>query len=688
MELTNSKQVFNLWDTNGRRADILNAIEVYLEILINQKEEFPDMQWGSYPSSLSQYRFYKSAIEASPEVFKRHGKYDDFIQQVSTQDLIRGANLGNDLMRILDESIEQRARHYSSNLVRLGFATENREVTAAGRAYYHNSVDRDEIEEVFPISTTNLLLLRQLLKFKAYTKADENGDRIAYSPLFMALYVLLSGQRFDKADFKTIVQSLTPYEPKDPDEVIEQCLNKDYSFARRSQQTPDEFSIESALERNDFNKHITSSKNKERMQGYYYHFYQTLFDYWNERSEANYKELKEACSEQPAMLKRAFGNGHNVFDFGRQFSCKHDEFAERNENSPFLRTRRFNETFYAEYMKSKIVDQARENSDTTARLFAATGLISLRKALPELVNADIYELVFNRDYLRDNIFTRVSCAEYENQMELFGANSSMCDILGLSERETEEVLNRIAIELGTDKDSIRDALKDRNSIAFKEYVQEQFSADRVSALLKGFSDIDGGAQSRDEINPACGIPTAYEYIVALAWYYISDEEYDLYSSMNLTLGADFEPERFAPGGEGDIVAVYDDMIVMLEATMMNARAQKRSEWEPVLRHSVNLRVDYAPKETTTIFVANELDFNTINIWRAVAMVPLKATGSDDIVNGVSIMPLTSNELADLIDAEVTGSKLISIIKDSFSTLSNTFDDTWRDSIISASIANE
>lgn len=34
-------QIFNLWDTNGRRHDVLNALQIYLEILAGLKEEYP-----------------------------------------------------------------------------------------------------------------------------------------------------------------------------------------------------------------------------------------------------------------------------------------------------------------------------------------------------------------------------------------------------------------------------------------------------------------------------------------------------------------------------------------------------------------------------------------------------------------------------------------------------------------------
>ena len=36
-------------------------------------------------------------------------------------------------------------------------------------------------------------------------------------------------------------------------------------------------------------------------------------------------------------------------------------------------------------------------------------------------------------------------------------------------------------------------------------------------------------------------PTIYEYIVGIAWYYLSGGNFDLYASFNLTLDADFEP---------------------------------------------------------------------------------------------------------------------------------------------------
>ena len=66
-----NRKVFNLMDTNGRRVDVINALQIYLKILdvlINKK----GMKWGVLPENFTQFLFYRYAIETSPEVFKEH----------------------------------------------------------------------------------------------------------------------------------------------------------------------------------------------------------------------------------------------------------------------------------------------------------------------------------------------------------------------------------------------------------------------------------------------------------------------------------------------------------------------------------------------------------------------------------------------------------------------------------------
>lgn len=121
---------------------------------------------------------------------------------------------------------------------------------------------------------------------------------------------------------------------------------------------------------------------------------------------------------------------------------------------------------------------------------------------------------------------------------------------------------------------------------------------------------------------------------------------------------------------------------MLEVTLMNKHAQKRGEWEPVLRHATNLTIESAPKEVTTLFIADELDENTINIWRAVATVPLQSSKKNDtFAETVTIMPLKNEELLKMLQNGTDETKFLKKIKGSFNQLSTNFNMGWRNEIL-------
>ena len=212
------RQIFNLWDTNGRRSDILNALSIYLNILKEMKDEGGFDQWASFPDSLTQLSFYQKAIEQSPEVFKKHPQFDsfaselglDFSEALNTQKLTKLLTGNHELLDTLDKAIEQRARHYTSNLVRFGLATENRSITPAGQSFINNKIDRDSIEAFLPLNDVNILLLRQLMKLRVFSKKIDD-KRKYYSPFFTSLFLLLKNDCFDKDDFSSIVQGLNPY---------------------------------------------------------------------------------------------------------------------------------------------------------------------------------------------------------------------------------------------------------------------------------------------------------------------------------------------------------------------------------------------------------------------------------------------------------------------------------------------
>ena len=52
------------------------------------------------------------------------------------------------------------------------------------------------------------------------------------------------------------------------------------------------------------------------------------------------------------------------------------------------------------------------------------------------------------------------------------------------------------------------------------------------------------------------VPTIFEYILAIAWYYISDKKFQLRKSMQLTFSSDNLPLSHASGNKRDIEIEY------------------------------------------------------------------------------------------------------------------------------------
>ena len=75
----------------------------------------------------------------------------------------------------------------------------------------------------------------------------------------------------------------------------------------------------------------------------------------------------------------------------------------------------------------------------------------------------------------------------------------------------------------------------------------------MKELLGLFKDRKNDKLIKERVSQDSDVPTIYEYVVGIAWYYFSGKRIDLLSGFNLTLSANFEPLVHAGGGQGDIV---------------------------------------------------------------------------------------------------------------------------------------
>ena len=713
MKFGNKGEVFKLMDSNGRRKDVINALSGYLNIL-DEMENEGDFLWKPIKSkegnSLTQYRFYEKALDISRDDFKKHDKYDFVIEQLENNPELKEAIESNDLvwlaehisdypeiLKEIDISIEARARFYTDTLVNLGFANQERFITPAGRALLGQiQIEKDGLESLFPLSNINIIYLRQLLKLRIFSDDEERY----YSPFCLAIYALLRRERIDSSEFFEMIQGINPdMDVDDWEDYIDNYYEGKY-WDDLDIDIPEELQTSTKLEEEVFKTYFKSGKTQESVN-VYWEFYELLYEFNTNRTLQNLNNLLLICEDDTKkdIIKKAFGYGKSMFVHKKGQNPTVEEFLDNDVTSLFCDD--INGLLYHRFLLSKKTDEFKEKADTTRRIFKASGLIKFDNGYVELAYREICQYVFKEDKIKSKFIGNMSdylnayydCySEYEGDIHTFFCEEhSLEEILEYYQDEYDEIINNIVDEFsGVTIEEISEIMRTRRNDEFREYLADQYPEDRVKELLGLFANRANDRRIKNEVNPDASVPTIYEYLVGIAWYYFSNRRIDLLDSYNLNLSANFEPISFAPGGDGDIIIKEPDKVIMLEITLMNENAQKRGEWEPVLRHSVNLKVEEekqeSPRDVTTFFIADSFDNNTINIWKAVSSVPLESSiNRNEFTDNVVIMPVNTDELISLIDKKAQYDTIISQVRGLFVSDTSNFDLQWRNRFMSSII---
>lgn len=704
MRLTKVDSVFNFYNTNGRRGDILEAYWIYLDILNELSEEGEDFEWSSYPDSLNQYHFYEKAIKASPEVFKNTNKYEAFSNALKSNEKLHNAFIeldkksfleveeGKNLLRDLDKNLEARARHYTSNLTKIGFTIDNRKISKAGYDYlYSEDIDRTDFENVLSIDNVNLIVLRQLLKLRIFSR----NYNITYSPFLLLIALLLDIEYYESTQLINFIQTLTPNVLPNLQKMVEriklrepvETIIEDYI----------DYSSESdylyLMEKNgvliDFStfKNIFKNRKSSIKVGSYYAFYEAIYNFNEDMNEENLRILYDTYVSDQDALNKAFGFNSNIFNFPDD-SFNISEFISSNIDNPFINPEDINLSIYNNFTRSKRYDQVYENSDTFKRLLQATGIFSFDSGIIRLKTPKIWENLFKDIDLFSDVFKKSSREEWDNYNQnlssYFMQSHTIDEIVeSMFEVNIDEIVQKLIENSDVDTlEEVKLLQESKVNDDFVAHIHEKYPLEVVRELLLMFNDRSNDKKIQKKTDSTASLPTIFEYLVGIAWYHISDKDYKVIESFNLSLDGDFNPIRFAGGGYGDIIVKYPDDTVMLEVTLMNPNSQKRGELEPVSRHTVNLTVAEHPRTVTTVFLATELDFNTVQNWRSQSLYPQRATLTElqgQEAEGIRILPLTVNEFDEIIENDKNSTDIISSYDRTLND--NPMRVEWRDEIV-------
>ncbi|RAX54707.1 hypothetical protein CCY99_02795 [Helicobacter sp. 16-1353] len=625
----------NFGDTSFRRKNLIDDYRILLSCLANLSEK-----WDI--NNASQNTFYQYVLKSG---------------------LIQNTDC---------DTYEQkkRARTYTNAIVKIGLADENRKVSPIGKAFLNNNITQDKLERLLNLNNDNILFLRQLLKLKiAESKSCIFIFRIALA--FLMKYDNVEQEHFCKI-LLSIQPNLSQLDIINSLDNYEQVKNGKLNFndyINNLLLDDENLSFDNGIMDNEIFNNIFKNKKSSKMTDAYWLFYNSCVDFFRIQTKEKLQKLQE-ISKNPA-IKKAFGFGKTLFNFPKNNSIK--DFLTHAENHIFTSSNltEFNARFYALYKSSKYDDLIKEYSDMLVRTFRLCGLISFDNAL---VNLSQKELI-------SEIFLDLKLATNDLNDTEFLQDISTLAILGLENSTTIEQNLRKKYHIEND---IKDFFKDRLNKEFERKILARYTNEKLCDILEKFGKENEYKNIQELVTDNASVPTIFEYILAIAWHRISKESFELRDSMNLSLDADRLPLSHAPGGSGDIVAKYKDFDIMLEATLMDKNAQKRGELEPVIRHSANLTIENNKmnKDTFIFFVADELDINVINIFRATAHIELESSQNrDNFTNGVKIFSLDIKKIIYLLKHNVTHIDLLkTAFKDYQYKKPNPINNGWFDEI--------
>lgn len=155
------------------------------------------------------------------------------------------------------------------------------------------------------------------------------------------------------------------------------------------------------------------------------------------------------------------------------------------------------------------------------------------------------------------------------------------------------------------------------------------------------------------------IPTIFEYILAIAWYYIDNKNIDFILNAGLSLDSNMLPKSHAVGGNSDFEIRYHDHTLMIEVTLTESTNQRRAEMESVSRHLGNILLNISDEEirnkTFGIFVATFLNKNVLNDFR---LRKLSYWENDiNCIQGMNIIPLDTDDVICILKSDKIYSEL-------------------------------
>lgn len=154
----------------------------------------------------------------------------------------------------------------------------------------------------------------------------------------------------------------------------------------------------------------------------------------------------------------------------------------------------------------------------------------------------------------------------------------------------------------------------------KEEIYATEQADNWQEIA-AYMDLIASRRDRMRLNdeveirvPRTEAPAYLEWSLWRAFLAIDTLANKPYEVRRFKIDQDFMPVSTAPGNGPDLIAEFEDCVIVIEVTLSESSRQEAMEGEPVRRHVADLVQQYN-KPVYGLFVANRIDSNTAETFR-------------------------------------------------------------------------
>lgn len=666
MKLKYENSIFNMGDTSFRCKRIC---EVNFEIL-KALDQFAQEGKTWVEDKNNQQKFYDGLIHSFALLRENDSGIDDF------------PDFNRDCSDPKPNEIGLRGRTCTNQIKKIGFVDENRVISEVGRDYLDGVVtnlDSLELAVFGELSQTNIssiVYFRQLLKLRVY---NQDGKRFIY-PFRIFLKLLQKYGEIEESNIFDIVMAFSScFEEQKINEIIDgyedvkksnidflTYANKYFLKCKNAKDVKED--LKEIIELHNFSEEkiadvFRNGKSQDNSIHEYKDFLVSLVNFRENKSLDNLENLINFSNTD--KIKKAFGKNKVIFSLTTKERKNNKDlvnfFLQKYADSELLQDDY--SLIYKCFNESKLYDLTYEYKDMCERTFRLSGVYECKNGLCNFTND-----TFSKPLISILLKNIQLCGEdsfnfYENSLNsIFYKDVTTLEILPIEHSIVESEIIKICKEKGISIDdfgSFKEVDSNIKEDELRAKIKSMFSRDKVIKVLELIGRREKEGQPVNDkvlklVTDNASVPTIYEYLITIAWFYIANESKNLRLSNMFKVGLDANklPIIHNGPGSGDIEVIKkDEYSLLIEATLMNKSSQKRGELEPVIRHSINFKIQEKGNKVITIFVANEIDSNVKNIFRGSKYIEFSGTenkNSSKKVNGLDIYTLTTDNIIELL----------------------------------------